>query len=298
MNKKTFFGVVTVLIMASCHQTSSNVPESTIAINVRNGSNPIEIQLPEIVDSVHYLALQTSDDCLLGFIQDVRRDSNFYVVKDGHELFAFNEKGEFLNRIGRRGSGPGEYINFDAFYLDRVKNLVYIVSNYQKEILCYSYSGAYCFSIELPHDDGISSVTLCETGEWLAYHRLLNSDTDDIPQYSVMQDMKNGSLVTTPLLPAIGIMARNSFISAQGRPIAHFQGQYYLISAFSNKIYEYENGQISSVYYVDSPNIAPSQSFLEEYKGCELYDFYKILGEKKIGFGLMDVDASSECLFF
>ena len=65
----------------------------------------------DVFDVVGVVPLETTDECLLGYVSKVEVvDGNYYVL-DGQRkaVFVFDGQGTFLRRIGIVGHGHGEY---------------------------------------------------------------------------------------------------------------------------------------------------------------------------------------------
>lgn len=64
--------------------------------------------------SVSYLKLETRDNCLLGGISQCSEIGEYYILLDNitaKALYVFKLDGSFVQQIGTKGNGPGEYIN-------------------------------------------------------------------------------------------------------------------------------------------------------------------------------------------
>ena len=77
INRKSYSLRVTVIIlMSSCRQQP--LPNGLEAINIINKDRPIELDIYDMVDSISYIPLETSEKCLLGELQRTKRDGDFY----------------------------------------------------------------------------------------------------------------------------------------------------------------------------------------------------------------------------
>lgn len=148
-------------------------------VRILHPREAIETDIDVITDSIAYIPLETSDECLLDNILSAKRDGGCYFVQDGKGLYAFDGTGRFLNEIGRRGNGPEEYLYMDCYALDRTNKLVYVVSNVQKKIFRYTYQGKFHSALYVdPHDANIASLTVCSDSVLLAYYPLPNKAAD------------------------------------------------------------------------------------------------------------------------
>lgn len=107
--------------------------EHAVALNMKCSS---------IIDSIYFVKIETSEECLIKNIQQIFFDKEFiFVMDNGERLLVFNHDGTFLNQIGNMGKGPGEYIYISSFSVDTVSKTVYIHEG--RRILSYNYNGVY-----------------------------------------------------------------------------------------------------------------------------------------------------------
>lgn len=302
-NNSSLAGVVHVgkiimiifLTMSSCQRQVSNHKGDVEIIDVLNRNNPIQINLYDIVDSVKYVPLRTSE-CLLSDIECIKNDGNFYFVKDSRGLFVFDEEGYFINEISHRGIGPDEYVYSDNFYLDRDNKLVCLICNSMRKILQYTYSGTYFNTIQLDAKDAnIESALMCGEGELIAYYPLPNNYSQSKSEYSVFR-IKNNSFIGETLLKAKEIGTQNIHYPFLHYPIALLDNQCIFISALSNELFVYEGGQIMPGYYVNIPENEPSEDFIEEHKDLNFFELIETLKKSNIGWGITAVESSSDYL--
>lgn len=288
--------MILFLTMSSCQRQVSCHKGDIEIIDVLNRNHPIEINLYDIVDSVKYVPLGTGE-CLLSEIECIKNDGKFYFVKDSRGVFVFDEEGYFINEVGHRGIGPGEYVYLDNFYLDRDNKLVCLICNSARKILQYTYSGAYSNTIQLDTEDAnIEYAMMCGQGELIAYYPLPNDYSQSKSEYSVFR-IKNDSLIGETLLKAKEIGTQNIHYSFLHYPIALLDNQYFFISVLSNELFVYEGGQIMPGYYVNIPENEPSEDFIEEHKDLNFFELIETLKKSNIGLGITAIESSSDYLF-
>ena len=91
------------------------------------------------------IALESSDECMIGQIQNILTDDSLIFVYDGwHEnVFVFNLEGKFINRIGRKGHARNEYTSMKYVTLDRRLKQVCLRDDYSQKLLFYDYQGHF-----------------------------------------------------------------------------------------------------------------------------------------------------------
>ncbi|MDF9830325.1 6-bladed beta-propeller [Parabacteroides sp. PF5-6] len=107
---------------------------------------PKNLQASNLFDGVTFTALETTDSCLIGNIDQIKKRNNcFYVQADRRDLLVFDHKGSFVRRIGQIGHGPGEYAILSDFEVDE-KN-IYLMG--LKKIYVYTLAGDFEHEIPL-----------------------------------------------------------------------------------------------------------------------------------------------------
>ncbi len=137
---RTISSIFLLLIFIIIYCCKSNEKFKQGLINLENVSAE-NIKISTIADSIYYIKLETSNECLIKNIQKIYVDKELIFILDNNErLLLFDRDGKFLNQIGRIGKGPGEY-SINDFSVDSVNNIVYILD--ARQILGYNYSGEF-----------------------------------------------------------------------------------------------------------------------------------------------------------
>ena len=115
-----------------------------------------------IADDIEYIPLETTDDCLLdGSLQNVVITTTDILVYDYNKGYRFNRSGKFLNSIGNKGQGPGEYVKSMNMQVDTINRFVYFVD--EERILKYNYEGKHIETIQTGINS--SAFLLAEPGQ-------------------------------------------------------------------------------------------------------------------------------------
>jgi hypothetical protein len=83
------------------------------------------------------VALETTDDCLITETNRIVYQNNKYYVfdKTGNTVFMFDSVGKFISKLYKKGGGPDEYSETDAFCLEN-KN-IWIADGNMRWLICY-----------------------------------------------------------------------------------------------------------------------------------------------------------------
>lgn len=144
---------IIIICLISCDSTQSadRIDESratTIKIATNNGTPDLD----SIVRNHKFTLLETSEECLVGEVYKLSCRNKKYYILDRHlqkALFVFDEEGKFRNRIGRRGRGPGEFIEPTDFIVS--DSTVTVFDMFGHKLLYYNPDGTFIRSVRLPY---------------------------------------------------------------------------------------------------------------------------------------------------
>ncbi|MBT3241796.1 MAG: 6-bladed beta-propeller [Bacteroidetes bacterium] len=109
-----------------------------------------DIYLSDIVKSIEYIPLETTNKYLIGETKVKIKPCAEYIFvgEHGKPLGVFSRSGKFIKTIGTIGKGPGEY-NFDYdFWPDEKSRTVYIANATLRAITGYSFDGEHIRDIK------------------------------------------------------------------------------------------------------------------------------------------------------
>lgn len=141
------------------------------------------IKMSELFSEIRYLPLETNPNCLIGYMNVKVFGKNILInsFDGGGNIYRFSENGKFLNEVGKKGRGPGEYE--DAKDVCIFGDTVYVVSNFSSSILCYSLDGAFLKKYKLKFNGWPSSILKLPDNSFLVsltnttnFGRLLKTD--------------------------------------------------------------------------------------------------------------------------
>ena len=207
------------------------------------------VDISEFAENLVYVPLETSSASTLGRIFDAKFTKDYIFIHHDGPLAQFDRSGKFIRNIGTIGRGPAEYLLIRSFSIDEAKELIYIQSNWTREILVFSFKGEFVKSIELNLDDRAivwsrDSLFMCfkepQAGNEEYVFREINTNGD------ILQTVKNYSKWQDK--PAFGssnvFWGRNIFYRFNNK--LHFKGEY------NDTVYTYDsNNRIVPKFFLD-----------------------------------------------
>ena len=89
-------------------------------------------------DSIEVIKLETTDSCLIGFINKISFTDKYILVSDARvsqKIYLFDKEGKFIRYISNKGNGPGEYSVIGDFTIKG--DSVFIQDYYQNKYVVY-----------------------------------------------------------------------------------------------------------------------------------------------------------------
>ncbi|MDR1372245.1 MAG: 6-bladed beta-propeller [Dysgonamonadaceae bacterium] len=157
MQKFTVLFLSLTLILG-CSKKKENSIASADVISINPASAEEYINLSELVDSVQCIKLQIDSGDVMGEIQRIIIRDKYIYAKDKSlkQIFVFDKEGKFISKLDKRGQGPGEYINFSAFFVDEKEEYLELLNFRGKTIKIFKYDNIDFNFIESSSLPGVS----------------------------------------------------------------------------------------------------------------------------------------------
>src|SRR5690554_3194966 len=109
-----------VCVFTRCEQKIQNVQKSIPVLTIDPTQASESINLSSLVDSVHYIKLETSPESIMGRITQMIIKQKYIYVADVQQdmVFVFDKKGRFVSRLEKQGRGEGEYVGLGSILVD------------------------------------------------------------------------------------------------------------------------------------------------------------------------------------
>jgi len=175
--------------------------------------------LTEIGSAITYVPLETSEKSLLGDFLQIKASNSIITVSDNQcNVILFNDSGDFLRQITRKGRGPGEVsllIRDFCFSLDSEKIYILIENG---RCLEYDVKGSFLGSYKL---DSIPTQML-PLRENLFIFYIKNYPTNPVKQNLIISDLNNNIQKT---FRNHNKRTKIPYIGTPGVPFYSYQGE-------------------------------------------------------------------------
>ncbi len=140
-----------------------------IEIKIGSNSNDGEYKHLDLLKEKKFVELETNERSFVTSVNKVEFFENKFYVHDkkNESLLVFASDGQYLSKIGKLGSGPGEYIDLQDFCIDINSKEIIVLSTGKKQVIRYSLLGEYIGTTNLP----FQSWSISQMGtEFFAHH--------------------------------------------------------------------------------------------------------------------------------
>lgn len=259
MKTKLLISLVILIFFSSCQQKgksdiATQKTEFPLKINLIEAiANPKDIKLSEIADSIAYIPLEYVKDNPVGVILDFKYFSNnifLYVGGSDGGFLRFDNEGKFLNEIGTKGRGPGEYPPGSFFSVIDNPERFYILCNFvPRRLLEFDYNGMFLTEV-LIANPSVGKFEAISSDRFL----FLSSSDTSFHYMANLKDRGNKSLMTIdyPFLLNPGFKKIKQFRYGGVLSGSYFDG----LPLFSDQnsmdiLYSIINDSIYSRYIID-----------------------------------------------
>ena len=146
---RAFILISILFILPGCSEkkTESEYPIIDVLGSVEKYQR---VYCSDYFSSIELIPLETREDCLLPGVNSpkiILKDS-FIFMRSIDAVYSFSTSGKFLNQIGRKGQGPGEYVLTSRYFLSTDRSIIYVED--VRKILEYDFYGNHINSIQKP----------------------------------------------------------------------------------------------------------------------------------------------------
>ena len=160
-----FYTIIICALLSGCKRDVS----TEIILNPQHTTDK-QVVLSDFVDELIYIPLD-NNVIFPGIISIDICGNHIVVGVQGEPLLRYDIEGNFINRIGGRGRGPGEYQFAHHFVMNSQSNKVFIYDTYK--IITYNFDGKFIREFHLPEFEDHPSHVFYRNGQIYLACRLM-----------------------------------------------------------------------------------------------------------------------------
>lgn len=149
-NNTLLLSVFLSLLIISCKETDNEYDHANQA-DFESQMNKIQVDFTDvdalrfssIIKRAKYIKLESVDSSLISGIRKIMLSPDRIFVQTPTDLIVFNDEGNYINKINRRGKGPGEYLLLTDTWLDLDENTINILDGRLGKTITFSWDFNY-----------------------------------------------------------------------------------------------------------------------------------------------------------
>jgi hypothetical protein len=241
--KRITVHALVLLTLISC--TRNKLDNLVIPVNFSEAINLFE---SDLLEEIHLVQLETKEESMIRGIDKILiHDQDIFILniaqpKNPHpqDLFRFSLEGEYLNKYGRVGRGPEEYISIFDFLVSDKTNQVEILTGPVNKVLIYKKDGSIVNQIKITENIRVHSFSKTNSDNYL----VCSGANNGVDNYRIQILNKEGEIINRFLgqkTNLFGLVEQNFTTTTNG--------------AFFRESFN------DTIYFVDDRSIEPFQVF-------------------------------------
>ena len=174
-----FACLLLVVLLVSCkerqvvHDAQHHVILNVPSLDIRSISERDIIQIETFANSVSHIKLETTDESLIGQISKILFFDSLLIIQDRqtHSVLVFDRNGKFINTIGKRGQGPGEFASLRRVLLDADSRQIMVFDAAGRKMIHYDFYGNFIREVtNFAEGTVIRDIINLPNGHFLCYN--------------------------------------------------------------------------------------------------------------------------------
>lgn len=133
-----------IIIITFCLACTTKKHDSNSLVTIQaDPTSAIDLKQSEIFNKIEYIQLESKNGNLIGGIHSLQVINDTFFINDGNHVYLFDKKGNFLNKIGKKGKGPNEYLTLKNFKINPINKTIDIIDINGKKILTYNFNNSH-----------------------------------------------------------------------------------------------------------------------------------------------------------
>lgn len=142
--------IIFILCYLSHLQAFSQTPPTEIIFDLKK-METTTIGLNDFIESIEYIPLETTEECLIGQGMVFDYNDNYIIVKynESNSAYLFDRKGNFIRTIGQEGNGPEDFLGIQNVFIDSE----FIIIASMEKALYFNFQGQFIKKTPFPIND-------------------------------------------------------------------------------------------------------------------------------------------------
>jgi hypothetical protein len=177
-----------IILSFGCNQdrTSIEINAAANIIDVASINEPKELISPrELLTEVEYIVLNQRDSFFLTSARKILELDKKLLILDANkeELVAYDLKGRYLGKVGKKGMGPQEFRGANDFTVDPVRGKILIFSRTDKAVI--EFNSDLSFSRKVRLNTWAFQMSLLSSGHIALYTNYSGEEPNNILIYDI-----------------------------------------------------------------------------------------------------------------
>lgn len=260
LNLLVFNILIYILYGCTDIKPKDNCSDSTVI----DFKNPQSIRSSDIITEHTYIKLETSDNSLLGSIDQIEiLHDRIYILDNNktNSIFIFSIQGKFIKKLEAKGNGPGEFISPLSFKVDP-KGYIYVLDRVLNRLLKYQLNDlSFIEEIILPYPSPLSFSITNNNDLFIYYYPIRKNSVLNKKQFVIAD--KTGTIIKTLYEGS----SSGKILHGNPNNIYTYKKEIRVYPYFTNKIYKIKNDSISNCYNLFWGKYAmPDERLFDKYE--------------------------------
>jgi hypothetical protein len=209
-----------VYLLIVCYSCTQDKTQTTELIEIKINPTKVEpaYDIADYVEESDVIALETTDDCIIGTINKIFFKNGIYYILDpiGSSVLLYDSSGKFISKLYKKGTGPDEYSRIASLAVER-KN-IWVSDDNLRSLIAYdeNFKMIDRFStmpFMAARHIAYQAENICMAGNWTDW----NSRNMQIGTYDIRTKKVTGlCFVPAPNNQKVALMNKNSQIAQWG----------------------------------------------------------------------------------
>ncbi len=124
--------LIVFLALAACDDKLND--SQLIQVDLTDRHKTIQYNLNEYVSDLNLIRLETNNNSLIRYFRG-HVGENYIIALERDRILLFNSAGRYIKTIAKRGKGPGEFAQIDAWVVDEKENF-FLYHDVGKDYIC------------------------------------------------------------------------------------------------------------------------------------------------------------------